>query len=247
MRVGVLNCFSSREKEHIDARAYIYNVISSGGETIAAKVAAESTPQPGEDTQETQEQEMEPVAYIQYIQSLGSFDSLNDSYWNPLRTATAEQLRQFVRSFVGATIAGYALGVRDRHNGNYLVSERFEVSHIDFDHIWDDQPALLPGDRISFPSGLHDVLCELGLRDEVTHRSVQAMAALRAHQFELFHFVRENVSGEERRLQAEYNLRKRLSKDSQEIEEYMQTAHMSLAGKMKDVAHRLGQVTQLRL
>ena len=50
-------------------------------------------------------------------------------------------LRNFVRSLAAASVASYILQIKDRHNGNILVNNDFNVIHIDFGFFLTSSPA----------------------------------------------------------------------------------------------------------
>lgn len=66
-----------------------------------------------------------------------------------------------VSSAVGAFVAGYVLGVRDRHEDNLLFSqETLELFHVDFGFIFNSQTKMFDAPRFAIPSNFK--VCNLG-------------------------------------------------------------------------------------
>eukprot|EP00727_Mastigamoeba_balamuthi_P011175 m51a1_g6680 hypothetical protein (1058) ;mRNA; f:224584-228901 len=65
---------------------------------------------------------------------------------------TDEQVAQFVRTAAGGLVAGYALGIRDRHQDNFMVVGRSKFMQIDFKHCFDRSARLIDAPCFAVPA-----------------------------------------------------------------------------------------------
>lgn len=66
----------------------------------------------------------------------------------------------FLASLAGSVVAGYVLGIRDRHQDNMLIKDRHIFFHIDFGHLWNQGP-LVDAPRVAIPIRLKANLKEV--------------------------------------------------------------------------------------
>lgn len=94
---------------------------------------------------------------------------------------------RLVSSGACSFIAGYVLGLRDRHHDNLLVTEAGELFHIDFGFIGKDQPFL---DTHPFPI-TQELVAVLGDNrwNAMVGLAVKAFDVLREHAHEIVNFA----------------------------------------------------------
>jgi hypothetical protein len=86
------------------------------------------------------------VEFVTGSESIQTFD------WNSWRTLTQEQRLLFIRSAAGGYVAGWVLGIRDRHQDNMMVRHGHIFYQIDFGHMFNEKPTIdaprfaIPGD-----------------------------------------------------------------------------------------------------
>jgi hypothetical protein len=69
-----------------------------------------------------------------------------------------------ISSAIGAFVAGYVLGVRDRHKDNILFSlDTLELFHVDFGYVFNSQTKMFDAPRFAIPSQFKGILEETGL------------------------------------------------------------------------------------
>jgi hypothetical protein len=76
------------------------------------------------------------VELVENAEAMQTFD------WNSWRTLTSEQKRIFLCSAAGGYVAGWVLGIRDRHQDNMLVRNGHIFFQIDFGHLFNEKPTI---------------------------------------------------------------------------------------------------------
>jgi hypothetical protein len=76
------------------------------------------------------------VELVKNAEAMQTFD------WNTWRTLTAEQKRIFLCSAAGGYVAGWVLGIRDRHQDNMLLRDGHIFFQIDFGHLFNEKPTI---------------------------------------------------------------------------------------------------------
>lgn len=79
------------------------------------------------------------LSVIQFVKDSIPSETFN---WNCLQELQALDLNHFMRTAAAAFMAGYVLGVRDRHRDNMLIYRSSTFFHIDFEHILDQKTRL---------------------------------------------------------------------------------------------------------
>lgn len=92
------------------------------------------------------------------------------SFRSVIKDLSPLQRDKFLSSVAGSLLAGFVLGIRDRHQDNMLVKDNHVFFHIDFGHLWNQGP-LVDAPRMAVPTRLkanldqvrviisHDVAC----------------------------------------------------------------------------------------
>ena len=85
-----------------------------------------------------------------------------------------------VSSAIGAFVAGYMLGVRDRHKDNILFSlDTLELFHVDFGYVFNSQTKMFDAPRFAIPMHFKQMLAETGQWQSFVENSVIAYRILR--------------------------------------------------------------------
>eukprot|EP01130_Rhizamoeba_saxonica_P011329 TRINITY_DN4704_c0_g1_i2.p1 TRINITY_DN4704_c0_g1~~TRINITY_DN4704_c0_g1_i2.p1 ORF type:complete len:702 (+),score=139.47 TRINITY_DN4704_c0_g1_i2:25-2130(+) len=88
------------------------------------------------------------IELVTNVQSINGFD------WVQLidrKEYDDEQLDILLRSMAGGYVAGWVLGIRDRHQDNMLIKDDSIFLHIDFGHLFNDRTPINDAPRFSIP------------------------------------------------------------------------------------------------
>lgn len=91
------------------------------------------------------------VEFVTGSESIQTFD------WNSWRNLTAEQRSIFIRSAAGGYVAGWVLGIRDRHQDNMMIRHGHIFYQIDFGHMFNEKPTI-DAPRFSIPDEMKTVM-----------------------------------------------------------------------------------------
>jgi phosphatidylinositol 4-kinase len=102
------------------------------------------------------------------------FDYFLQRYGHKDSVAFQRARRNFVRSMAAYSVVSYILNIKDRHNGNILVSDEGHIIHIDFGFIYD----ISPGGDFGFESSpfklTTEMLAVMGMGVEEKKRRVNS-------------------------------------------------------------------------
>eukprot|EP00698_Gefionella_okellyi_P023140 TRINITY_DN7805_c0_g1_i1.p1 TRINITY_DN7805_c0_g1~~TRINITY_DN7805_c0_g1_i1.p1 ORF type:complete len:1632 (-),score=395.44 TRINITY_DN7805_c0_g1_i1:701-5320(-) len=114
------------ESANLPLFLYPYRVVPTGGEKGLIEVVpdARSRDQIGKDLEEGK----------------NLYDYFRIVYGHPDSTEFQEIRRRFIESMAGYSVFCYIMQVKDRHNGNILLTREGRIVHIDFGFIFDHSP-----------------------------------------------------------------------------------------------------------
>jgi len=141
-------------------------------------------------------------------------------------------------------VAGYVLGVRDRHRDNMLISRKGEFFHIDFGHIFNDKTAL-DAPVFSIPAEFKYILNEEEWEFFILS-SIEAFLHLRQNISMIIDFCTHLFSNiEERFIRTWFNhvfsILHTEPEVRQNIRNSLEAGVNATAKYLKDFLHRLGQ------
>ncbi len=76
------------------------------------------------------------VEFVQPCESLQTFD------WTKIKTLSPEEKRTLFCSAAGSYVAGWVLGIRDRHQDNMMMRNNCLFFHIDFGKVFNEKPTI---------------------------------------------------------------------------------------------------------
>jgi hypothetical protein len=95
---------------------------------------------------------------VEFVKSK-SIEKHTEKDWEYYQQFSEPEKKHFILSLAGSFVAGYVLGIRDRHRDNMLISRKGEFFHIDFGHIFNDS-ALIDGPVFAIPAEIKYILNE---------------------------------------------------------------------------------------
>jgi len=117
---------------------------------------------------------------IECLSARSVADIERNNGWEEVRKYDPANKNKLLSSLVGGFVAGYVVGLRDRHQDNMLITNDypFNFVHIDFGFIF-GRETLIDSDIIAFPANLRKVLEEEGIWEEFLKLSCRAFILLR--------------------------------------------------------------------
>lgn len=91
------------------------------------------------------------VEFVTGSESIQTFD------WNSWRDLSTEQRNTFIRSAAGGYVAGWVLGIRDRHQDNMMIRHGHIFYQIDFGHMFNEKPTI-DAPRFAIPGDMKTVM-----------------------------------------------------------------------------------------
>lgn len=81
---------------------------------------------------------------------------------NAILTFSGHELNEFMRTAVGGYVAGYVLGVRDRHSDNFMIKNNYQFFQLDFKHCFNRKTKVLDAPRFAIPKEMKCALVTRG-------------------------------------------------------------------------------------
>ncbi len=76
------------------------------------------------------------VEFVQPCESLQTFD------WTKIKSLSPEDKKTLFCSAAGSYVAGWVLGIRDRHQDNMMMRNNCLFFHIDFGKVFNEKPTI---------------------------------------------------------------------------------------------------------
>ncbi|KAL6045030.1 Phosphatidylinositol 4,5-bisphosphate 3-kinase catalytic subunit gamma isoform [Balamuthia mandrillaris] len=124
-----------------------------------------------------------------FMQFMENSVPLREWKWDVIDSFSAADMEQFITTAAGGFVAGYLLGIRDRHQDNMMIQNDTTFFHLDFKHAFNRKTRGIDACHFAIPKFLKAKLEEKGQWDNFKHRCADGFIILRRNNGMLIHLA----------------------------------------------------------